>query len=134
MITPCLVADDPSEAVTALLTAAATPAPPRPPGAWTLGYVDAAGIQRTADLASHTARIREYAERHHLSLISTYVDRPDEMLGFGALLAAIERHHPDRVLVTALAHLDAPAPDPHATETRHDRLRKLGVRIEQVFP
>ncbi|MGC4939281.1 hypothetical protein [Kribbella sp. DT2] len=105
--------------------------------AWTLGYVDATGLQRNADLGEHTARIREYAERQQFTLISTHVDLPHENgLGFRTLLASIERTAPQRVLVSRLAHLDSPVIiDGEPTgETKFERLKRLRVDIHEVFP
>ncbi|WP_328990291.1 hypothetical protein OG394_29075 [Kribbella sp. NBC_01245] len=134
-----------SDAVEALLAASAgvtrgpstSAATPRQARAWTLGYVDATGLQRSADLGEHTARIREYAERHQLTLISTHVDLPYENgLGFRALLASIERTAPQRVLVSRLAHLDSPVIiDGEPTgETKLERLKRLAVDVQEVFP
>ncbi len=134
-----------SDAVEALIAAgdraaarpAQGPTTNRPSNTWTLGYVDATGLQRNADLGEETVRIRAYAERHELTLTTTYVDHPgDDGLGFRSLLAAIERIPPYRVLVSRKAHLDSPivVGGMPAGERKPERLARLGVTVEEVFP
>ncbi len=133
-----------SDAVEALLAASARlSAEPlesgvlrRETSAWTLGFVDAVRL-RAAELAEHTARIREFAERHQLTLIATHVDLPHENgLGFRALLASIERNPPQRVLVSRLAHLNSPVVlDGRPTEeTKLECLTRLQVEVREAFP
>lgn len=134
-----------SDAVEALLAAGAkvtgepalNPVTRHPGKMWTLGYIDATGILRTSDLDAQSACIREYAERHQLTLIYTYVDRPGENgLGFRSLLASIERNPPQQVLVTSLAHLDSPVivDGEPIGDTKHVRLTRLLVDVQEVFP
>lgn len=133
------------DAVEALLAAGArvtgeptlSPVTRHPGKVWTLGYVDATGMQRNSDLDAQSARIREYAERHQLTLIYTYVDRPGENgLGFRSLLASIERNPPQLVLVTSLAHLNSPVivDGEPIGDTKHERLARLRVDVQEIFP
>lgn len=132
-VRPVLGESSGSEAVQALINAAAGRSAN---WRWTVGYVDAADMMR-AQLDDHMARIREYADRHQLSLLTTYVDQPGGEDGFQSLRARIEVNGAIPVLVTTLDHLDPAAVDRNGRptdETRHQYLQRLAVELTKVFP